>query len=30
MLKNKEELLQTNDENLFEKEFSDRLIESVK
>ena len=30
MLKNKVELLQTNDENLFGKEFSDHLTESVK
>ena len=30
MLKSKVELLQTNDENLFEKEFSDHLTESVK
>ena len=30
MLKNKVELLQTNDENIFGKEFSDRLTESLK
>ena len=30
MLKNKVELLQTNDKNLFGKEFSDHLTESVK
>ena len=30
MLKNKVELLQTNEENLLGKEFSDHLIESVK
>ena len=30
MLKNKVELLQSNDENLFGKEFRDYLIESVK
>ena len=30
MLKNKVELVQTNDENLFGKEFSDHLTESVK
>ena len=30
MLKNKVELLQTNDENLFGKELSDHLTESVK
>ena len=29
MLKNKVELLQTNDENLFGKEFSDHLTESL-